>query len=157
MQHKKQTLIFPVQGLLVFWTAAHNAATEWFAAQFCRDANKTGRRTDGLRASPTWSRAEGSSGPAVPRYWHTTSPLGDTRGLPPIPPRQPFQHRKRWRWHRPSCASRGAAAVKNASRVLLPARRHQSQPRHAHRDPVRPTENGREDESTALMEYSCPG
>lgn len=112
MQHKKRTLIFPVQGLLFFWTAACSTATDCFAVRFWRDTNKTGCRTASLRASLSWSRAAGGSGPAPPMHRHTTSPPRDTRGLSPIPSQQPFQHKKHWHWHQRSCTSRGAAAVK---------------------------------------------
>ena len=111
MQHKKQTVIFSVQGLLFFSTAAPNAATGCFAAHFPGGTNQTGHETGSLGASLARSRAEGGSGPALPTYWPATSPWGDTGGLPPTPPQQPFQHIRHWRWHQRSCVMRGAAAV----------------------------------------------
>lgn len=140
MQHKKQTIYLPSSrppGFLSSGTARGQAAapsgthTEQGAAQ-----SVTGAGAARAQLSPHTGMPAAS--------WET--PLGHH---PSCPGSNSWTHRTLaltpaglwFMWG--SCSK--------ASRAPLPARRHQSQAQHPHQGPVQPTENHREDGSTALL------
>lgn len=146
MQHKKQTLYLPSSR-----TPGFLSSGTWMLQQ-ARLQHSLERQTeqDAAQRPQSVTRAESSSGPAACTHWHASSQLGDTTGPSPILSWQQLPNaqtlaltpaRLWFTWG--SCCK--------ASRAPLPARRHQSQAQHPHQDPIQPTENHREDGSTALM------
>lgn len=144
VQHKNQTLYLPSSRTPGFL----NSGTLTLQGARLQHTGDTEQGATQRPQSVTW--AESSSGPAVPTGWHASSQLGDTAGPSPILSWQQL----------PSTQNTGTGtstvvimwgSCSKASRAPLPARRHQSQGQHPHQDPVQPTENHKEDGSTALV------
>lgn len=134
---RNRRFIFPVQGLVGFWAM----------------------EVRGPGCSTLWDTHR--AGCSTQCHWGTEQQLSPHAGMPAASWETPLGHH-------PSCPGSSSlthtalaltparlwfmrGSCSKASRAPLPARRHQSQVQHPHQGPVQPTENHREDRSTALL------